>query len=44
MKDEESSTVVNGILDGWVHRHGPPNHMFSDQGPNVDGIEVQTML
>ena len=41
MADQESSTIVTAILDGWVHRHGPPNCMLSDQGPNVDGTEIR---
>ena len=44
MADQEASTIVTGIFDGWVHKHGPPNYMLSDQGPNVDGTEVRSAL
>ena len=44
MPDQESSTIIRGIVDGWIHRHGPPDYMISDQGPNVDGIEVRRTL
>ena len=44
MADQESSTIVRGIFDGWVYRHGPPNYILSDQGPNVDGSEIRTAL
>ena len=44
MPDQESSTIIRGIVDDWIHRHGPPDYMISDQGPNVDGIEVRRTL
>ena len=44
MTNQESSTIATAILDGWVHRHGPPDCMLSDQGPNVDGVEVKNVL
>ena len=44
MPDQESSTIIRGIVNGWIHRHGPPDCMISDQGPNVDGTEVRRAL
>ena len=44
MSDQESSTIIRGILDCWVYRHGPPNSILSDQGPNVDGSEIRSAL
>ena len=44
MADQESSTIVSGILDGWVYRHILPNFILSDQGPNVDGSEIRNAL
>ena len=39
--DQESSTIIRGINEGWIHRHGPPDYMMSGQGSNVDGTEVK---
>ena len=44
MTNQESSTIATAILDGWVHRRGPPDYMLSDQGPNVDGVEIRNVL
>ena len=44
MVDQESRTIIDAIGDGWIHRHGPPVIMLSDQGPNVDGSEIREYL
>ena len=42
--DQESRSIVQALGDGWIFRHGPPVSLLSDQGPNVDGIEVREFL
>ena len=44
LKDQVASTICQGLLDGWIFKHGPPRIMLSDQGPNVDGTEVRDLL
>ena len=42
--DQESHSIIQGLSDGWIYRHGPPVSVLSDQGPSVDGIEVREFL
>ena len=42
--NQESRSIIQGLSDGWIFRHGPPTSMLSDQGPNVDGFEVREFL
>ena len=44
MPDQESRTIIDAIQDVWIHRHGPPTTMLSDQGPNLDGLEIRKFL
>ena len=44
MADQTAESVCKGLLQGWIHRYGPPRIMLSDQGPNVDGKLVREML
>ena len=41
---QEARSIIRGLSDGWIYRHGPPVSMLSDQGPNVDGVEVREFL
>ena len=44
MADQTAESVRRGLLQGWIHRHGPPKIMLNNQGANVDGILVGEML
>ena len=44
MADQTAESICKGLLHGWIHRHGPPAIMLSDQGANVDGKTVRGML
>ena len=44
LRNQLSSSICRGLLDGWIFKHGPPRIMLSDQGPNVDGAEVRELL
>ena len=40
MKNQEASSVVRALEQGWFLRHGYPLALLSDQGRNVDGALV----
>ena len=42
--DQEAHSIIQGLSDGWIYRHGPPVSMLSGQGPSVDGGEVRRFL
>ena len=44
MRDQTLSSVLAAIKTFWIFRHGPPEYVLSDQGPNVDGLEIREPL
>ena len=40
MKNQEASSIVKALEQGWFLRHGYPLALLSDQGRNVDGTLV----
>ena len=44
MRDQTSSSVMAALKTYWIYRHGPPQYVLSDQGPNVDGSEIREAL
>ena len=43
LHDQTSESIENAFTSGWIHRHGVPKILVSDQGRNVDGGNSQTM-
>ena len=41
MKDQEAVTVAEALEYGWLHRHGYPFALLSDQDRNVDGALIR---
>ena len=37
MKDQSAETLVDALTSDWLHRHGLPRIVVTDQGRNVDG-------
>ena len=37
LKDQTAPTIVDALLRNWIHIHGSPFYLLSDQGINVDG-------
>ena len=44
MPDQTSSTILVALNMFWFYRHGLPEAVLSDQGPNVDGAEIRRSL
>ena len=43
MRNQEASSVVSALEQGWFLRHGYPLTLLSDQGRNVDGMLVNAL-
>ena len=43
MRNQEASSVVKSLEQGWFLRHGYPLAVLSDQGRNVDGTMVNAL-
>ena len=37
LKDQTADSVCSAVRSEWIHRHGPPQRIITDQGRNVDG-------
>ena len=37
MKNQTAQTLIDTFKSGWLHRHGLPHIVVTDQGKNVDG-------
>ena len=44
MHDQTSESIITALSTFWIYRHGPPEALLSDQGPNVDGHAVRIVL
>ena len=44
MCDQTAESVREGLLVGWIHKHGIPKILLSDQGRNVDGKAVREFV
>lgn len=43
MYDQSAEAVKESLLQGWIHRHGIPQVLLSDQGRNVDGRVIREL-
>ena len=37
LKDQTAQVIVDALIKNWIHIHGNPLYLLSDQGSNVDG-------
>ena len=44
MSNHTSHSIFTALKTFWFHRHGPPETVLSNQGPNVDGSDIRRAL
>ena len=43
MHDQTAESVEEALMIGWIHRHGIPKVLLTDQGRNVDGKAIREL-
>ena len=43
LKDQTVQVIVDALLKNWIHIHGNPLYLLSDQGSSVDGETMKEM-
>ena len=38
-----AQSVTNNVKGEWIERDGPPKILWTEQGQQVDGLEIQDM-
>ena len=43
LQDQTAESIKSAFISGWIHRHGVPRILISDQGRNVDGETINQL-